>query len=205
MQRSAHKATASSPKTPNGPPSKKARLSNGRSVPTTPDHEIIQSAIDLEEKKRQEALDKAAQHSGETKWVLSFTDSLAGQREESLQVQQAGFAEIDAADDSDEDEEEVRPIRKKFGGGIKRKDVSNIREYIIQHWLTLHRSLSSSRKQSNQMERSHPLQKMKTTIATTPQRHLYGKRSAKSPQKIANNRSKTMTRQKPPAELQMGK
>ncbi|EAT81517.1 hypothetical protein HBI56_153510 [Parastagonospora nodorum] len=122
MQRSAHKATASSPKTPNGPPSKRARLSNGRSAPGTPDQEIIQSAIDLEEKKRQEALDKAAQHSGETKWVLSFTDPLAGKRQESLQVQHAGFAEIDAADESDEDEEEVQPIRKKYGGGIKRKD-----------------------------------------------------------------------------------
>lgn len=124
MQRSAHKATASSPQTPNGPPSKKARLSNGRSAPGTPDHEIIQSAIDAEEKKRQEALDKASQHAGDTKWVLSFTDPLAGKRPESLQVQQAGFAEIDAADDSEDDEEEVRPIRKKFGGGIKRNDVS---------------------------------------------------------------------------------
>jgi len=123
MQRSAHKATASSPKTPNGPPSKKARLSNGRSAPGTPDQEIIQSAIDLEEKKRQEALDKAAQHSGETKWVLSYTDPLAGKRQDSLQVQHAGFAEIDAAAESDEDEEEAQPIRKKYGGGIKRKDV----------------------------------------------------------------------------------
>jgi hypothetical protein len=124
MQRSAHKATAASPTTPNGPPSKKARLSGGRSAPGTPDQEIIQSAIDAEEKKRQEALDKASQHTGETKWVLSFTDPLAGKRQEALQVQQAGFAEIDAADDSDDEEEEAQPIRKKFGGGIKRKDVS---------------------------------------------------------------------------------
>jgi hypothetical protein len=125
MQRSAHKATASSPTTPNGPPSKKARLSNGHSAPGTPgtpDHEILQSALAAEEKKRQEALDKAAQHAGETKWVLSYTDPLAGKRQESLQVTQAGFAELDE-DDSDDDEAEVKPIRKKFRGGLKRKEV----------------------------------------------------------------------------------
>ncbi|KAH7071174.1 hypothetical protein BKA63DRAFT_568323 [Paraphoma chrysanthemicola] len=124
MQRSAHKATASSPSTPNGPPSKKARLSNGRSAPGTPgtpDHEIIQSAVIAEEKKRQEALDKAAQHAGETKWVLSFKDPLEDKRQNALQVRQAGFAEIDAGSDSD-DSEEARPIRKTFGGGVKRKE-----------------------------------------------------------------------------------
>jgi hypothetical protein len=129
MQRSAHKATASSPTTPNGPPSKKARLSNGQAAPGTPgtpDHEILQSALAAEEKKRQEALDKAAQHAGETKWVLSFTDPLAGKRPEALQVQQTGFADIDAVDESDDDEEEVRPIRKKFGGGLKKKEVRSI-------------------------------------------------------------------------------
>ncbi|KAF2024121.1 hypothetical protein EK21DRAFT_118087 [Setomelanomma holmii] len=122
MQRSAHKATASPPSTPNGPPSKKARLSNGRSAPGTPDHVIIQSAIDAEEKKRQEALDKAAQHAGETKWVLSFKDPLEGRRQDSLQVKHTGFAEIDAGSEGEASEEEARPIRKKFGGGVKKKD-----------------------------------------------------------------------------------
>ena len=126
MQRSASKATASSASTPNGRPSKKVRLSNGNSAPGTPgtpDHEILQSALIAEEKKRQEALDKAAQHTGETKWVLSFKDPLDGKRQEALQVRQAGFAEIDADGDSGDDEEEVRPIRKQFGGGLKRKEV----------------------------------------------------------------------------------
>ncbi|KAH8732026.1 hypothetical protein GQ44DRAFT_735706 [Phaeosphaeriaceae sp. PMI808] len=129
MKRSASKATASSPSTPNGPPSKKVRLSNGRSATNTPgtsDHEILQSALVAEEKKRQEALDKAAQHVGETKWVLSFNDPLDGKRQESLDVRQAGFAEIDAADtsedDDDEEEEEVQSVRKQFGGGVKRKE-----------------------------------------------------------------------------------
>jgi hypothetical protein len=138
MQRSAHKAAASSPSTPDGPPSKRARLSNGRSAPGTPgtpDHQIIQSALAAEEKKRQEALDKAAQHVGETKWVLSYTDPLEGKRPESLQIQKAGFAEIDAADESDE-EEVQQPIRKKFGGGLKKPEVVlPITEFL--HQLTI--------------------------------------------------------------------
>ncbi|KAF2125490.1 hypothetical protein P153DRAFT_370146 [Dothidotthia symphoricarpi CBS 119687] len=109
---------------PNGPPSKKARLShNGASAPGTPDHEILQSALVAEEKKRQEALDKAAQYTGETKWVLSFKDPLEGKRQEAMQVRQAGFAEIDAEDSSEEEEEEeVRPVRKQYGGGVKKKE-----------------------------------------------------------------------------------
>jgi hypothetical protein len=126
MQRSASKATASSPSTPNGPPSKKARISSGRSAPDTPDHVILQSAVDAEEKKRQEALEKVAQHTGETKWVLSFKDPLDGKRQEALQVRQAGFAEIDADGDSEEDDEAPQPIRKQFGGGVKRKEVCTL-------------------------------------------------------------------------------
>lgn len=125
MQRGASKATASSPSTPNGPHSKRVRLSNGHSAPGTPgtpDHAILQSALDAEEKKQQEALDKASQHTGETKWVLSFKDPLEGKREEALQVKHAGFAEIDADGSSDE-EEAAQPIRRQFGGGVKRIEV----------------------------------------------------------------------------------
>lgn len=121
MQRSAAKSVASSPSTPKGPPSKKVRLSNGASAPGTPDHEILQSALVAEEKKRQEALEKAAQYTGETKWVLSFKDPLAGKRQEAMKVRQAGFAEIDAGEDTEEEEEESRPIRMQFGGGVKKK------------------------------------------------------------------------------------
>jgi hypothetical protein len=120
MQRAAAKSSPSSPSTPNGPPTKKSRLSNGTSAATTSDYEIIQAAKVAEEKKHQAALDKAAQHVGETKWVLSFKDPLEGKRQDSMTVRQAGFAEIDADDDS-EDEEETRPIRMQFGGGVKKK------------------------------------------------------------------------------------
>ncbi|KAL6704525.1 hypothetical protein ACN47E_008154 [Coniothyrium glycines] len=126
MQRSAAKKVTSSPATPNGPPSKRARLSNGGSVHGTPDHEILQTALAEEEKKRQEASDKAAQYTGETKWVLSFQDPLKNKRQDTMTVRQAGFAELDA-DHGSEDEEEaeevedIRPIRMRFGGGVKKK------------------------------------------------------------------------------------
>jgi hypothetical protein len=187
MQRSAAKSTASSPSTPNGPSSKKVRLSSGASAPGTPgtpDHEILQSALAAEEKKRQEALDKAAQHSGETKWVLSFKDPLDGKRGESLKVRQAGFAELDAEDTSEEDEEEARPIRKQFGGGVKRAEVRN-RAGLSNGILTPYRTLwCSKRRMSPTARLSHPL---KTTIAMTPQQPSYARRSAKSPQSAAHH------------------
>jgi hypothetical protein len=76
--------------------------------------------LDAEEAKRQAALDRAAQHAGETKWVLSFKDPLEGKRQDAMNVRQAGFAELDAEDDEDE-EEDVKPIRMQFGGGVKKK------------------------------------------------------------------------------------
>ncbi|KAJ4293509.1 hypothetical protein N0V90_008792 [Kalmusia sp. IMI 367209] len=129
MQRSAGKAAGSEPSTPNGPPSKRMRLSNGASAPGTPvtpysphDHEMLQTALAAEEKKREEALARAYEHTGETKWVLSYKDPHAGKRPPVMQVRQAGFAVIDADEDSDEEEED-KPIRMKFGGGLKKKKV----------------------------------------------------------------------------------
>ena len=122
MQRSAAKNVASSPTaTPSGPASKKVRLSNGGSVAS--DHQILQSALAEEAKKQQEAVDKAALHTGETKWVLSYTDPLEGKRGDALDVRRAGFAELDAEDSDEEDEEEAQPIRRQYGGGVKKADV----------------------------------------------------------------------------------
>lgn len=122
MQRSASKST---PSTPNGPPAKKARLSNGASAPITPttpsDYGTPQPATTAEDKRREAALARAAEQSGETRWVLSFKDPQLGRREPAMQVRQAGFAVIDAEDDSDDSEEEQRPVRMEFGGGLKKK------------------------------------------------------------------------------------
>jgi hypothetical protein len=123
MQRSAAKSVNSEPSTPDGPPSKRMRMSNGGSAASTPgapsDREIMQSALAAEEKKREEALARAYAHTGETKWVLNYNDPHAGKRPPVMQVRQAGFAVIDADDDSDEEED--RPIRMQFGGGLKKK------------------------------------------------------------------------------------
>jgi hypothetical protein len=160
MQRSAAKNVAASPTTPNGPPSKKKRMSDGSAVastPGTPDHEILQSALAAEEKKRQEALDKAAQYTGETKWVLSYHDPMDGKREDALDVRQAGFAELDADDSSEDDEEPARPIRMQFGGGVKKKEVR-------------HASQPSPPKQSLTQSRNQPSNKPRepTTTTTNP-------------------------------------
>ncbi|KAF2652615.1 hypothetical protein K491DRAFT_718755 [Lophiostoma macrostomum CBS 122681] len=120
MQRSAAKS-ASDPSTPDGRPSKRARLSNGTSAPNTPgtpsDHEAMQSALAAEERKRQEAIDKAVANSGETKWVLSYKDN---SRPQGMRVVHAGFAAIDADEDGSE-EDEFAPPRMQFGGGVRKK------------------------------------------------------------------------------------
>lgn len=107
------------------------RMSNGGSAPGTPgtpDYEILQTALAAEEQKRQEALDKAAEHTGETKWVLSVQDPQRNQRQDTMKVTQAGFAELDADSGSEGEEEEARPIRRQFGGGLKKQEVSRTRE-----------------------------------------------------------------------------
>lgn len=123
MQRAAAKSSPSSSTASNGPPAKKARLSSGAPASGTSDQEIIQSGLDAEEARQQAALDRAAQHAGDTKWVLSFQDPLEGKRQDAMKVRHAGYAEIDAEDDSEEEEEDTRPVRMQFGGGVKRTDV----------------------------------------------------------------------------------
>lgn len=136
MQRSAAKSVKSEPSTPDGPPSKRMRMSNGGSAASTPgtpsDREIMQTALAAEEKKREEALARAYAHTGETKWVLNYKDPHAGKRPPMMQVRQAGFAVIDADGDSDEEEEE-KPIRMKFGGGVKKKKV--VRRHSTQYYV----------------------------------------------------------------------
>jgi hypothetical protein len=90
---------------------------------------MIQAALAAEERIRQEAVDKASAKAGETKWVLSFQDSKNGARSEGLDVVQAGFAVIDADDDSDEDEEQ-RPARMQFGGGLPKEVCHNPKIWI---------------------------------------------------------------------------
>lgn len=183
MQRAAAKSSPSSPSTPNGPPTKKARLSNGASAVGTSDQQILQSGLDAEEEKRQAALEKAAQHAGETKWVLSFKDPLEGKRQDAMRVRQAGYAEIDAEDSSEDEEEEVKPIRMQFGGGVKKADVSttSLRRLIL---LTTSRLLCLSWRPEiqNQKPSLHPT----TTTQTILRQILFDRLSMRWPRKSAS-------------------
>ena len=127
MQRSVNKKASSEPSTPNGPPSKRMRMSDGTSGPGTPntprtptDHEVLVASLAAEKKKEEEAIAKAAEAAGESRWVLSFKDPRDGAGALGMNVVQAGFSTIDAESD-DSDEEEVSLGRMKFGGGVKRE------------------------------------------------------------------------------------
>ena len=190
MQRAAAK---SSPSTPNGPPTKKARLSNGSAVGTS-DREIIQSGLDAEEAKRQAALDKAAQHAGETKWVLSFKDPLEGKRQDAMNIRQAGFAELDAEDDDEDEEEDVRPTRMQFGGGVKKKADVRITRPGGTTKLTWSRiPYPLSRLKTQIQNPSHPRMIM---IQTILRQTSFDRRSARWRQKSATPRRRARVRAK---------
>lgn len=114
MQR-ASASTPSTPNTPAEPPSKKQRLSNGSSIrsPATP--------VDVEERRRAEALEKEAARRGETKWYLSVREPQVQATESPLRIVSAGFSALDGgheARDDEDDEETARPQvagRKSFG------------------------------------------------------------------------------------------
>jgi hypothetical protein len=131
MQR-ASAATTSTPSTPDGSrPSKRQRISiDGTSTPTTTstsDAQAFAEAITAEEAKKNAFIERAAAEAGETKWVLSVSDSNTINNHNttpSLRIVQAGYGAIDSAtplpDSQDShDEEEDRSAgmagRRSFG------------------------------------------------------------------------------------------
>ncbi|KZF20173.1 hypothetical protein L228DRAFT_284908 [Xylona heveae TC161] len=119
MQRAAASASPSSPATPDGPSPKRQKTSpsGGKGAASASaggsDSDAIKAALEAEEAKRQEALDKQAAEAGETKWVLSFRDGDSGAADADdqarssststlasgtgkLRVVHAGYAGIDA-------------------------------------------------------------------------------------------------------------
>lgn len=115
MQRAAASIPPSTPRLqsqPAGtPPSKRQKLSGTPSLNTTPtESELIQSALDEDVAKREEAIEKLAEEAGETKWVLS---TIGGDPEvgvKGLRVAMAGYSDID--------QDALRPAmqgRKSFG------------------------------------------------------------------------------------------
>ncbi|KAI9687441.1 MAG: hypothetical protein M1820_010432 [Bogoriella megaspora] len=98
---------ASSPNPSSERPPKKPRLSNGStgspqlakpaSRNITSQWNAAQRAIQEEERKKQQALDRAARDAGEERWVLSFTEEPKSTNNGTgLRIVKAGFAEIDA-------------------------------------------------------------------------------------------------------------
>jgi len=106
--------TSSSTQSPSYSSSKRQKLAHSPSTPVTPlsDQQAIQAALDAEEAKRSEALEKIAAERGETKWVLSFVDEQRGERNGGLRVAKAGYGDIDGGGWGAD------------GGGSERKGVS---------------------------------------------------------------------------------
>lgn len=131
MQRAAASSPSSAPSTPGGPPSKKQRLSDGSSVPFTPesDARAVEEALAAEEAKRIEALERAGADAGETKWYLSYRQQKAKGEETPLRIVYARSGALDSpsaarmsAEEDDEGSEDEAPAvrpdiigRRSFG------------------------------------------------------------------------------------------
>ncbi|MCJ1335966.1 hypothetical protein MMC09_001240 [Bachmanniomyces sp. S44760] len=140
MQRAAASSSPSSstnnnphhPTIPTEPPSKRQKFSNSKS--SANDLQAITAALEAEESKRSEALERQGVLAGETKWVLSYTDGndgsgrggIGGSLDGGLvRVVTTGFSEIDRMargeekGDKDHDERRRRPPlevgRRSFG------------------------------------------------------------------------------------------
>lgn len=104
MQRAAASSTTSlqiPPIDPETPPAKRQKIATPSSAPASlSDLQAVRDALKTEEDRREEALDRVAAISGETKWVLSCVDDEEAQRKgaRSLRVVTAGYSEIDRED-----------------------------------------------------------------------------------------------------------
>ncbi|KAK3714799.1 hypothetical protein LTR37_007534 [Vermiconidia calcicola] len=102
MQRGAA-SPSSAPSTPPEPPSKKQRLSNGsyQSTPaSTPrtDAQVFEEAQAAEDTKRAAALEREAAARGDSKWYLSFKESVPTQSAQfPLQIVSVGYSTLDAS------------------------------------------------------------------------------------------------------------
>lgn len=120
MQRAANASPQSTPSTPDGPPSKRQRLSYGSNAsPATPssDQRAIQAALAEEEMKRSVAVERQAAEAGESRWMLSVQQPKIAPP--AFHTVQASFAEIDSTvsdDDQEEGEHTDSPAGKRVPG-----------------------------------------------------------------------------------------
>lgn len=104
------------------PPSKRQKLSNETPSPnSTPSQsELVQSALDEDTAKREEAIERLAEEAGETKWVLSTVNGDPEVGVKGLRVAMAGYSDID--------QDALRPAmqgRKIFGKFNRELEVSS--------------------------------------------------------------------------------
>ena len=131
MQRAAASTPPSTPQSqsqiPETPPSKRQKTSNNAPSTATPpsDLQLIRSALDDEEQKRQKALERLAEEAGETRWVLSTVNGGAEAGKTGLRVAKAGYSDID--------QDAWTPAgvgRRSFGKFNKELEVSSVTIYI---------------------------------------------------------------------------
>lgn len=135
MQRA---AAAKSPSTPHSQtttsdedrPSKRQRTGDvsSPSAPKIPnyvvDQKAAQAALDEEDRKRQDAIDRMAERLGDAHWVLDTTKLPSSNSQAApLKVVQVGFSEIDKKQNSEEDHEEEEKVQTFQSYGPKRKTV----------------------------------------------------------------------------------
>jgi hypothetical protein len=131
MQRAANASPQSTPSTPDGPPSKRQRLSYGNNAsPVTPssDQRAIQAALAEEEMKRSVAVERQAIEAGESRWMLSVKQSQIATP--AFRIEQASFADIDSTnsdDDHEEGEYEQSPAEKRVAGRMSFGKVSLVK------------------------------------------------------------------------------
>ena len=151
MQRGANSPTADNQRGATGPPSKKQRLSNGsfnsssrtetpaKSSPVSrfSDRQAVQAALAEEEKKRQQAVERAAADAGETRWALSFQeepiDTKADGRTDNmaLRIVQKGYAEIDW--DNEPTSDYLHPVANRDNVDYKTRDTEGDADQIGGH------------------------------------------------------------------------
>jgi hypothetical protein len=95
------------------------RFSNGNSAPSTPtvtkEAESIHAMFEAEELHRQKMLEKQAAEAGESRWVLSVKEP-EPVKTAYFQIVQASWADIDRADRTKSDDEDlVVDGRIKYG------------------------------------------------------------------------------------------
>ena len=90
---------------PSQPPSKRQKVSPFPSSPATSlsDQQAIQAALDAEQAKRSEALERIAAERGETKWMLSYMNEGNADTGAGFRVTKAGYGDIDADENSGPD------------------------------------------------------------------------------------------------------